>query len=112
MVVRFGQFIQAGQAVETTEVVSQLDPRFRKVWPGMAGNRFSSVRISRMLVVRFDSDQPGSASRGGRGPEKRTHECWVYSNASATLRATRLAGQVRGAAGMAAERGAGTDRTG
>ena len=51
------QFIPTGQAMETTEVVSQLDPRFRKVWPGMAGNRFWGVRFSRILVVRFDSDQ-------------------------------------------------------
>merc|ERR1711969_203430 len=65
MVVRFVQFIPTGQAVETTEVVSQLDPRFRKVWPGMAGNRFWSVRLSRILVVRFDSDQgQGDGARG------------------------------------------------
>ena len=61
MVVRFGQFIPTGQAVETTEVVSQLDPKFRKVWYGMAGNRFWSVRFSRILVVRFDSDHPQRA---------------------------------------------------
>ncbi len=34
----------------------------------MAGNRFWSVRYSAMMVVRFDSDQPRSAPRGGRGP--------------------------------------------
>ena len=46
MVVRFGQVIPTGQAVETTEVVSQLDPRFRKVWPGMAGKMVvSSIQI-------------------------------------------------------------------
>ena len=112
MVVRFGQFIPAGQAVETTEVVSQLDPRFRKVWPGMAGNRFASVRNSRMLVVRFDSDQAriSLARAGVRRSEPTSAGCTVTPQR--TLRATRLAGQVRGAAGMAAERGTGTDRTG
>ena len=70
MVVRFGQVIPTGQAVETTEVVSQLDPKFRKVWYGMAGNRFDSLRFSRMLVVRFDSDQaPGQLL--GQGAARR-----------------------------------------
>ena len=54
--------------METTEVVSQLDPRFRKVWPGMAGNRFWGVRFSRILVVRFDSDQ-GQGQQMGHGAE-------------------------------------------
>ena len=43
-------------------------PNSRKVLHGMAGNRFWSVRYSAMMVVRFDSDQPRSAPRGGRGP--------------------------------------------
>ena len=67
MVARFGQVIPTGQAVETTEVVSQLDPSFRKVCHGMAGNRFWSARFSRMLVVRFDSDQVPMAAGGARG---------------------------------------------
>ena len=71
MVARFGQVIPTGQAVETTEVVSQLDPSFRKVCHGMAGNRFWSARFSRMLVVRFDSDQRKAPCCGGSGARRR-----------------------------------------
>ena len=60
MVVRFGQVIPTGQAVETTEVVSQLDPRFRKVSSGMWGIRFSEGSESGDVgrEVRFRSAGP------------------------------------------------------
>ena len=109
--------------METTEVVSQLDPKFRKVWHGMAGNRFWSVRFSAMLVVGFDSDQPRSAPRGGRGPssEPASAGCNAAAHRHAQGRVSRLRPQapgnafgcqVRGAAGMVAARGTGTDCTG
>ena len=50
------------------------------------------------------------ARAGVRRSEPTSAGCTVTPQR--TLRATRLAGQVRGAAGMAAERGTGTDRTG
>ena len=109
MVVRFGQFIPTGQAVETTEVVSQLDPKSRKVWYGMAGKRFWSVRFSRMMVVRFDSDQPqvGSRARVGMGSRARVANPSGAAAAEGvrwTPRAAVAQAQDRPALGMAAER--------
>ena len=91
--------------METAEVVSQLDPKFRKVWHGMAGNRFWSVRFSRMLVARFDSDQPQDwqwVSVGApSGPSKR--QSWAQS-VQWTPRAAGAQPQDRPALGMVAER--------
>ena len=85
--------------METTEVVSQLDPKSRKVWYGMAGNRFWSVRFSRMLVARFDSDHPQVGPRLRVSVGAPSGPCKPCACATATLGV-----HCRPALGMVAER--------
>ena len=88
MVVRFGQVIPTGQAAETTEVVSLLDPSFRKVSCGMWGICFSEASESGDdgREVRFRS---ASGAAGPRGWLRRP--CWRRRGLAAAQSTRRTA---------------------